>query len=268
MVRRRRGRQCSRLRSSCPLALVAVVVLASALPGARGQETGVVPSADALDVSDLMGLGGGAGGIATTDVDAQLDPGERRKRMSSCVRGAQTWLEKHADEAETQVASLMTQAQAAGPAGEFTAEQATNQLVFSLTMTCYQKIDKEFVEQIHTGTKLSADAEKHIFELAAAPPRPTRKQFQLLESVMKEEQLRMAQEVDPAMEAGGIGIIGRGMSGRAQALYLLLVLALFGGLAAYAFPKVLNPPREKARTEKMVRKLAKAEMRLDKKKHG
>lgn len=219
----------------------------------------------AADVSDLVGFGAKVG---TTDVDRSLDPGERRKRMRSCVHAAQSWLETRPDEAETAIAGLLAQAQATPTqaGSDFSTEQAMNQLVFSMTMSCYQSIDVQAVEQVHAEQRLTKEQEDTIFKQSSSPPRPTRKQFRLLESVMKEEQQRRAQEVGPEAIPGEMNIIGSGMSPRAKAAYLLLVLTAFAGGAAYAFPKVLRgkPPRE--RTAKMQRKLQKVEMMLEKKK--
>jgi len=264
---------------------VLAVALAIAPLGAGGQELPRVtlPGAQVGD-----GGGGGLAGmtslqpgiqrierdgarLTTTDVDAEFDPGQKRKRMGSCVRAAQAWVEANPRDADLQVQKLMTQAQMAAPgqqdvSAELTAEQGTNQLVFGMIMACYHSIDKETVEQVHDGRKLVKAEEEKIFELSETPPRPSRKQYILLESVMKEEQIRMSQDmqVDPR----DIGIVGRKLPGQAQAVYLLLVVALFGGLAAYAFPKVLRPAREVERNTKMARKLAKAEKMLDKKKLG
>lgn len=226
-------------------------------PGARAQ-----PGLGEVDVSDLIGLGGRGGSLEPKAIEDTWPAGVRRQRMLACVRAAARWTETHPSELEGVVAELMAQAEsqaAAQPGAQFTEEQAMNQYVFGMTMSCYHIIDESIVYLAIEGERLPADAEETLFGKAAAPPRPTRAQFELLEAVMREEQARRMEDRGPEA-LGGLHIIGSWMSRRQKAAYLLLVVAVVAAAGYCFFTPLIFPPEQmpRERTAKAAKKVKRA----------
>merc|ERR1711862_447895 len=153
------------------------------------------------------------------------------------------------------------------PAGAeaMTMEKAIDQVFFSRVITCYQKIDADTVVRLNTGKRLSKEESDALFE-SEVPPRPSRKQFQLLQSVMQEMQVKRMQELNDEMP-GGIGIIGRSLTTSQKALYVLLIGVLLVAVLYWVSKRLFTAraPRMRERTDKGMRKVMKAQMRLDKK---
>jgi len=223
------------------------------------------------DVTDLIGIGGVSGQLHGSDVDQGVQAATLRKRMQACLQAARMRMEARPEETEAAVGALINQAAQAttgmAEMQEFSEEQATNQLLFSMILSCYHSIDSSSVDQIRAGGRLSADEDEAIFKQSASPPRPTRKQFRLLESVMNEQRVKEMSEVNPG-DVSGVNILGRGMSARAKVFYVVVVSVVLVGAVLWAFHRVSRPRQVRERTTKAMRRVTKAELRLDKKKQG
>lgn len=232
----------------------------------RGHETDP-PLLGEVDVSDLLGIGGR--GMQTLDADRGLDSGAQRKRMRACLRAVRMRMGAKPEETEANIASLMSQAASSGrQSSEMSEDQIINQIVFSMVMSCYQRIDAASVGRVLKGDSLEEGTQEALFKQWAASLRPTKRQFLLLEFVMKEEQARLLREAGPEDMPGTVNIIGRGMSSWMKVTYLLVVFGVLSSAGYFAIRRVLRqihrPPRE--RTAKAMRKVMRAEAKLDKKK--
>jgi len=253
--------------------LAAPLKVQAQLPSSASDLPRAARSGRGGDVSDLLGLAGrGDQGVAArkTDVDRRLDKSSRRKRMTACLTATRTRMTAKPDEVDTAVGSLMAQREAAGAAGadglpDMTEEQAVNQLLFSMVMSCYAGIDNSSVSKVIDGGRLPPDAEEALFRQSSSPPRPTPQQFKLLESVIEEEQAKLMKEMRPEDMPGAPGIIGRSMSTRAKVAYVLVVIAgVFGG-GLWALKRMMRGRPPKQRSAKAMRKFAKAMDQLEKK---
>eukprot|EP00932_Pfiesteria_piscicida_P012287 SRR837773.23628.p3 GENE.SRR837773.23628~~SRR837773.23628.p3 ORF type:complete len:187 (-),score=57.10 SRR837773.23628:63-575(-) len=165
-------------------------------------------------------------------------------------------MEARPGEVEEAVGAMLQQASAA-PSAEmagFTEEQATNQVVFTMVLGCYQNIDPASVDEVRGGGRLPAAVEDDVFKPAAAPLRPSRRQYRLLEKVMQEHRMKEMRVASPE-ELYGMSVPGTGMSARAKALYVLLVVAILAAAVAWTGRWLLQAmePREKERSSKSLR---------------
>lgn len=158
--------------------------------------------------------------------------------------------------------------QGAAPESQEVAEmQAESYLVYTMVSACHRSIDSESVAQIQAGKPLGKEQEERVFKMSTAPPRPTRQEYLLLESVMQEEQARIYAE-NADMPTLGLPLLGRrGMSRSMQAFYALSVCAALGAVGLWALRDMTRRrsevPRE--RTAKSTRRVAKATERLKRK---
>lgn len=228
------------------------------------------------DVSDLIGVAGmdKGGGFAADDPDEGLDPGARRKRMRACLSASRAWMAARPDEVAEEVgrmvAAMASQALASGkssgPMDEAMAEeQGNSQMLYSMLITCYYSIEGELAEAVYGGAPVPKESEEELFKNVASPPRPTRRQYRLIESVFKEERDKMMKEMDSGDMPGGMGVPGRNLTTSQKTFYVLAVLAaIFGGLL-WALRRSLREKPARERTAKAMRKVEKAELRLLKK---
>lgn len=219
------------------------------------------------DVSDLIGLPGFSSSKGqAVNTDAKLDASGKRKRMRTCLSLVLEKIEAKPAETEEAVGTLMSQMSPGSSAQNerMSEEQAMNQVVFNMVLTCYQNIDTSAVDVLASGSRLPAADEDAIFKQSAIPPRPTRKQYRLLEEVFQEHKQQELQTMPTEDLTGGLGIPGQNMSGKAKAIYLLLVASALLGGGAWAIPQVLRERTGRQCTSKMMRKAMKAEGRKKK----
>merc|ERR1712232_401563 len=177
--------------------------------------------------------------------------------MRACFDANQRWMTHRAAEVDTMVGGLRAQGD------RMTEDQATNYLVFSTVMSCYRGIRGELVDAVRGGAHLSKEDEDILFRPPATPPRPTRQQYELLESVIKEEQLRRAKEQEGIRP---VNFVGQGMSPMVQAMYASVVGVVVFGAGLWALLRIIRGARPiRERSEKATRRVARAEQRLKKK---
>jgi len=219
------------------------------------------------DLSDLMS--GGLGGMKSIDADRGLDYGMRRKRMYACASASRAWVEDRGAQVEAAIGMFMAQSQSSvkvqGSTQALSEEEAVSSVMFSRIIACYQNIDNETVSQINSGVRLSKTQEEVLMKEPTAQVRPSRSQYNLLESVMKEIQAKHMEELGPESMPGGVRILGQGMSPRVQLAYVVMVTLMFSGAMMWVWRRLIYNSRESQRTMKTVRKIAKAEKTLDKK---
>lgn len=199
------------------------------------------------------------------DADEGLDENEKELRMRACFRTATKRMEADPDMVETSISQMMAQGgQQSG--GDMSEEQATNYVVFTMVMSCYSSIGTAQVDTIMSGARLPKTAEEDLFKPGASPPRPTRRQYALLETVVREERLVQSSEAVPFDPLTGMYTIGQTMTIRTKALYALAVIVVtFGGILLL-YRRILRfaaPAKEYS--SKSLRKLRSAERSLAKK---
>lgn len=218
------------------------------------------------------------------DVVEELDAGQRRQRMEVCRESAKSYMKENKGEVDAMIGQMLGAGQAVQgmpqQAASMSEEQAAGSVLFSMVISCYYTITQPTVTQLHSGTRPSLELQKELFGQVSTPPRPTRRQYTLLESLTKAEQQKRSEEEMLLMsggelaETGGMGIIGRHMSKESKTNYLGIVgltivaillflwMRLVGG-RDLAYLKGDRPPRE--RTAKALKKVLKAEAQEEKK---
>mmetsp|Transcript_22210 Transcript_22210/g.40872 ORF Transcript_22210/g.40872 Transcript_22210/m.40872 type:complete len:229 (+) Transcript_22210:51-737(+) len=207
------------------------------------------------DVRDIIYGDGEAYSSGGYDGDMELDVPSRRKLMTACVRASHGWMERReGTELEAIVGGLRSQ-----PGGErLSPDEALSSLVFAGVLACYRSVETDQAEQLLAGYHLSDEQEEEFFSPTAAPWRPRRDQFEMLEEVMQEESQRRASSRG---EMDTINILGSGMSPAVKVAYLSVVIAAFVATLFWAMRRLftsryINPhPRERsAKAERKVEK--------------
>lgn len=205
-----------------------------------------------------------------------LSQDARTERMRACFAVTRTHMEARSSEVDAAINGLMAQASGQATAqgekaslnAEVGEEQASNFLVFNMALDCYRTADNESVAQHIAGGSMAADKVKAFFKAAQQEaPRPTKAQYILLEKVMNEEQMRVSAAAVEQPPAPNLSI--RGLSAGTQVLYFL---AIAGGLVGggYVLHRRIFKDHKgmRERTAKATRKVARAQVVLDKKKVG
>lgn len=220
------------------------------------------------DVSDLLYDGDDA--VAEIDIDQGLGVRAREKRMRGCFNASRRYMESHSSELAGIISSLMDQAgsQRQGPS-QMSPEQVESSVVYGMILTCYQSIDGPTMALVESGKDVPKGKIEETFgQIGGPPPRPSRKQYDLLSRVMREQEVRSMQEAGPdAMVYGVSGTLLPPLRRPiTKAAYVILVAAAFVGASFWAYRRIMNGARlPRERTEKAYRKVAKAEERLKKK---
>lgn len=126
------------------------------------------------------------------DFDLAFDDHDRKLRMKSCFMLAFNKLRQDGNDEIKQMAREIKQmARAFMKLQDMTEEQATHQIIVARVMNCYMYIQPEEQHMIQSGADLSTSSVKAIFgdsrQVAQKPSQASKRQWLLLDSVMKED---------------------------------------------------------------------------------
>lgn len=220
-----------------------------------------------LDLGDIDDLGdegfddgdpdaGGQGGFPEVDdFDLGMPETDRKKQMEACLIHTTNRVQARREQMEQTIKEIMS-----SPQGQqMEQNQAMNTLMFSWMMTCYLNIDRENVKQAVKTGEISDEVEQEIFAPKADRPQQVNsasaRQWELLQSVLRDEEIKHREMQDTLKKTAReqqqrqqqqsmpqapprVDVIGSGMSGQSQALYVLGVFGTLFGLGACAVMKL------------------------------
>ncbi|CAJ1344503.1 unnamed protein product [Effrenium voratum] len=219
---------------------------------------------DDLDLGDLDAddedEGEEAGGAPAEDFDKDMPEEDRSLRMKVCLGGAMQRLHSNA-EAVSKLASQLVEQQPG-----MSKDQATNSIFFTWMMTCYMNIPEETVKSGDADSLKDARLFEPNPAAAQSSQSASRKQWALLEDVLKEH-MEKQQEMLKSRQAEGQK--QKESSGQSQPpvqeppaggskLYMLLALGfIFGIMGLGTMLLVQKEKQEKEEKEKKKDKKAK-----------
>lgn len=212
---------------------------------------------DDLDLDDLDEDEGPSPAPPVEDFDLGIPEEDRRKMMASCWQHTLNRVQLRGEELKAAVEQMVAARREQG----LSSDQAMNTLLFGWMMACYMNIDGDGVRKVTPSDTQSL--ENDIFGQRSDRPQQvnqaSRRQWQLLESIIKEQQERAGSSSSSPM-----GSAGPPAGGQGSFTYVLVVFAVLFGLGALVVLKLVRADQS-VQAEKEAKKAEKAEKKLSKK---
>lgn len=202
------------------------------------------------------------------DFDLGMPEEDQKAQMNACFFHTMNRVRARRDQLEATVKEMTANQQS-----QMSPEQALNTLIFSWMMSCYMNIDAAGMKQASSGQSASPELEQDLFSQRTDRPQQvhqaSRRQWQLLESVLMEQQKqqdpRGASEGAGARSSGSVPLSG--LSGQSQFLYIFVVFGIVFGLGFIALFRLIQHEKTgRDKSSKSQKKADKAEKKLAKKK--
>jgi len=208
------------------------------------------------------------------DFDLGMSDSQRKAWLRVCYVHTVNRAQARRQELNHAVKEMMASAEAR--AQQMSEEKTLTTLVFSWMMQCYMNIDDATAQEGAILGSFKEELERALFAPRADRPQQVQqassRQWELVSSVMAEEQQKMQQQGrpgggSPEGAAPGIGLVGAGLSGQSQALYIGAVFTVIFGLGAITVLRLSRSEKatERSGSSKSQKKAEKAEKKLARK---
>lgn len=261
------------------LSLVAIVFVALRLGSARAEDDDFDDDLSDLDLDDQEADGSAAGGGApqgmgqaepVEDFDLGMPQEDRKKRMSACFGYTLGRLQSKQEEMTEMVKGIMEH-------HKMKQDQAMNSLLMTWMMSCYMNVEEDAVKSasgksLGTPMPLSEEEDSEMFahQKQGAPQtvqQASQAQWGLLESILKEHQLKNPQGAQGPRGQPQMAAPGSSMDSQTGMIYVLVVFGVLFGAGVIAVSKLTQMAngKDKDRSGRSQKKKESAERKMAKK---